>query len=89
MAVNGELIVAVSPASQTVQPGGTTTYDVRLTNPTAAAVTYQLSVGLLDFAASDFSQLPSSVTVGPGATVDEPLAIRRRRRFRPATARSS
>ena len=43
-------IIALSPASQTVQPAATATYDVRLTNPTAAQVTYGLFVQGLPFA---------------------------------------
>ncbi len=42
--VTGVPIISVTPASQTAQPGGTATYDVRLENPTDASVTYSLGV---------------------------------------------
>ena len=77
-AVTGVAIISISPESQTEQPGGTATYDVQLTNPTDAPITYyvngQTTTG---YAISDFnlnSNQPD-VTVGPEATVDVPLAI--------------
>ena len=38
--VTGTSIISVTPQSATVQPGGTVTYNVRLTNPTDAPTTY-------------------------------------------------
>ena len=71
--VTGESIVSVSPATQTVQPGGTVTYDVRLTNPTKAPVTYYESVQ--HFSGLATYNLPYSVTVPANALVDEPLTF--------------
>ena len=45
LAVTGVSILSVSPESQTTQPGGTVTYDVQLSNPTDAEVTYGLYCG--------------------------------------------
>ena len=77
-AVTGVAIISISPESQTEQPGGTATYDVQLTNPTDAPITYyvygQTTTG---YAISDFnlnSNQPD-VTVGPEATVDVPLQV--------------
>ncbi len=39
-AVTGVAIISLSPDSQTEQPGGAATFDLQLTNPTDAAVTY-------------------------------------------------
>ena len=77
-AVTGAAIISISPESQTEQPGGTATYDVQLTNPTDAPITYDV-----------YGQTPSNnsisyfnvnshqqwVTVGPEATVDVPLQV--------------
>ncbi len=42
-AVTGTSIISIVPASQTVQPGATATYDVQVTNPTDSQVTYYLT----------------------------------------------
>lgn len=71
--VTGVSIISVSPGSQTQQPGGSSTYNVRLSNPTGAAVTYNLSttqsnsVGQID--------VPFSVMVPANGSVDVPLTF--------------
>ena len=70
---------SISPdVADRASPGGTATYDVQLTNPTDAPITYyvygQTTTG---YAISDFnvnSNQPD-VTVGPEATVDVPLQV--------------
>ena len=71
--VAGTSIISVTPQSATVQPGGTATYNVRLTNPTDAQVTYDLSVQDTqgDFAPPDLSD----VTVPADGVVDVPLTL--------------
>ena len=39
-----QVTVSISPASETVQPGGTATFIIRLTNPTASAATYDVNL---------------------------------------------
>ena len=79
--VTGEPIIELIPSSQTIQPGGTATYDVRLTNPTNSQVMYGileqdknagafLSVGLNQNRARQID-----VTVGAEGTLDVSLAI--------------
>jgi uncharacterized membrane protein len=70
-AVTAVPIISVTPASQTAQPGGTATYDVRLENPTGAQVTYNLNVT----GAPGSVNVPFSVTVAANGTVDVPLTI--------------
>ncbi len=79
--VTGVPIIEVIPASQTTQPGGTATFDVRVMNPTNAQVTYFVyeddnTYGT--FSSVEFEPYENSgfdVTVGPEATVDVPLVI--------------
>jgi uncharacterized membrane protein len=74
-AVTGVSFLSLSPLSQTAPPGGTASYDVQLSNPTDAAVTYYL---LVDNSASgyqftytlDGSSSNNLFPVAPGATVD-------------------
>ena len=73
--VTGAPIISISPASLTEQPGGTATYDVRLENPTAAQVSYNLNVLGLPSGVT-VSQPPSSITVPAGGTVDVPLSLK-------------
>ncbi len=79
--VTGEPIIEVIPASQTTQPGGATTYDVRLMNPTNAQVTYFVyedDNNYGTFSSVEFEPYENSgidVTVGPEGTVDVPLVI--------------
>ena len=72
--VIGASIIRIDPASATAQPGGSTTYNVRLSNPTAAAVTYNLSTALTKFVGQ--VSLPFSVTVPAGGAVDVPLVFK-------------
>jgi hypothetical protein len=77
--VTGVPIIELIPTSQTTQPGGTATYDVRLTNPTNAQVTYYIyEQDDGNFFSVDLDQKnydAADVTVGPEGTVDVPLAI--------------
>ncbi|MGA2259787.1 MAG: Ig-like domain repeat protein, partial [Thermoguttaceae bacterium] len=68
--VTGVSIISLLPAAQTVQPGGTATYDVQLTNPTSSQVTYYLSTNILDSVSTNYSE-----TLAPDSTVDDPLQI--------------
>jgi uncharacterized membrane protein len=74
LSVTGASIVAVTPATQTVPPGAPATYDVRLSNPTDAAVTYELGAQGFAFTPDDFS-IPATVTVGPEGTADVTLTV--------------
>ncbi len=76
--VTGVSFVSLSPKSQSVQPGATANYDVQLTNPTNAPITYYVQVH--EGNGDDFSNVSvnggnSQVTVAAGATVDVPLQI--------------
>ena len=89
-AVTGVAIISISPESQTEQPGGTATYDVQLTNPTNAPITYNV-YGQTPINAISYFNVNSHqqwVTVGPEATVDVPLRSRRTETRRRATTRS-
>jgi uncharacterized membrane protein len=67
-------IVTVSPATQTAAPGATATYDVRVTNPTGAQLTYGLYTQNLPFNwASSFDS--TSVTLAAGASADVLLRL--------------
>jgi len=71
--VTGTSIISVTPQSATAQPGGMATYNVRLTNPTDAPVTYDLSV---QDSQNDFSPPAlNSVTVPASGVVDMPLTL--------------
>ena len=71
--VTGTSIISVTPLSATVRPGGTATYNVRLTNPTDAQVTYNLTV---QDSQGDFSpSYANSVTVPADGVVDVPLTL--------------
>ncbi len=70
--VTGVQIISITPATLTEQPGGSATYDVRLTNPTDATVTYNLSTSGLS--AVD-ANMPNSVTVPAQGIVDVPLTL--------------
>ncbi len=73
--VTGAPIISISPASLTEQPGGTATYDVRLENPTAAQVSYNLNVLGLPSGVT-VSQPTSSITVPADGSVDVPLTLK-------------
>ena len=66
-------IIAVTSIVDTVQPGGSATYDVALTNPTVAQVTYAETVDQAP--AGSAVSLPPSVTVAAGATVHVLLTL--------------
>ncbi len=75
-AVTGVSIISILPSSQTVAPGGSANYDIRLTNPSNASVTYDVfqpydsnaNVLINDGGSSD-------IKVAAGATVDVPLQV--------------
>src|SRR4051812_18661947 len=62
-------------ATGRARAGQVATYDVRLTNPTNAAVTYDLFQPFGSFAIATVNNGQSHVTVAPGATVDVPLQV--------------
>jgi len=65
--VVGRQIVGVFPASQTTPPGQSASYFVRLMNPSAADMTYQLStLGV----PTSWSDLPASMDVAAGTEAD-------------------
>ncbi len=68
-AVTGTSIISIVPASQTVQPGATATYDVQLTNPTDSPATYSLGVSGVG------ASIGGPFTIAPNATVDVPLEV--------------
>ena len=68
--VTGVSIISVLPASNTVQPGGTATYDVQLSNPTSSQVTYYLSTNIYATVSLNYS-----MTLAPDSTADDPLLI--------------
>jgi uncharacterized repeat protein (TIGR01451 family) len=72
-AVTGVPIISLTPRSQTARPGQAVTYDVRLTNPTDATVTYFVYYQDERFFAQ--ARLNNTVTIGPGGTVDESLQL--------------
>ena len=77
-AVTGVAIISISPESQTEQPGGTATYDVQLTNPTDAPITYAVYGQAPIYNSISYLNVNSRqgyVTVGPEATVDVPLQV--------------
>ncbi len=59
-------ILGLTPASQTVRPGETATFDLILNNPTGVAQTFTLSVQGIPAA---WVTLPTSITVPVGGTV--------------------
>jgi uncharacterized membrane protein len=69
---SGQNLLRLSPASQTVRPAAPATYDVTVSNPTAAPVTYNLAVAGVR---PGWVHLPSSVTVGPQGTSDVSLRL--------------
>src|SRR5208337_1576575 len=77
--VTGVPIIELIPTSQTTQPGGTATYDVLLTNPTSAEVTYYIyEQDDGSFSSVELNQnnnTAADVTVGPEGTLEVPLAI--------------
>lgn len=74
--VTARHILSLLPEALTVQPGHPGTYTLRVENPTAAPVLFDLS---LNGVAAERVSLASSVEVGAGATIDVPLGIATRR----------
>ncbi len=70
--VAGDQIIGLAPATQTVAPAAPADYTVTLSNPTASAVTYTLSVRGLP---AGWANLQSSVLVAAGDSVNVPLTI--------------
>ena len=76
--VGAPIIELISP-TQTVQPGGTATYDVRLSNPYDQNVSY--SIGEQDdddsntISSTVFNVYPFGITLEPGQTIDVALSI--------------
>ena len=68
--VTGVSIISILPASNTVQPGGTATYDVQLSNPTSSQVTYSVYTNIYATVS-----LNGNITLAPDSTVDDPLLI--------------
>jgi uncharacterized membrane protein len=74
--VTGEPLAEVLPSASTMLPGSTATFDLRLFNPTNAAVRYHLQANI---GINSTNSLPTTTAtepvVGPGATVDIPFQI--------------
>ncbi len=70
--VTGTSIVSVTPESQTMQPGSSAMYDVRLSNPTGSPVDYYLGLGGVP---GTFQDYPGYVQVPANATIDLPLQV--------------
>jgi large repetitive protein len=70
--VAGQHILSLTPASQTMQPAAPAAYTVTVSNPTNAPVTYSLAVQGVP---SGWVGLPSSVQVGPNASMNVPLQL--------------
>ncbi len=71
--VTGVSIIAISPTSQSAQPGAMATYDVRLFNPGTTATTYHPFTSGLP---QDWTvKLPGAVLVPANGSVDVPLEI--------------
>jgi hypothetical protein len=73
--VTGVSIISILPPSQTVIPGGIASYDIRLTNPSSAAVTYDVFQPFNSFANMTINNGNSNITVAAGATIDVPLLV--------------
>ena len=71
--VTGTSIISVTPQSATIPPGGTVTDDGRLTNPTDAQVTYDLSV--VDTLGDVRPSYNGSVTIPANGVVDVPVTL--------------
>ncbi|MDG3004921.1 Ig-like domain repeat protein [Paludisphaera mucosa] len=65
-------ILALDPAAQTTRPGESASYTVRVSNPTAAALTYTLRVLGLP---AGWSALAPQVTVAANGSMDVPLTL--------------
>ena len=72
LAIASEQILALTPASQTAQLGSPAAYTLTLKNPTATAVTYNLSVQGVP---SSWVNLASAVTVPAQGAVNQPLTL--------------
>jgi large repetitive protein len=82
--VDGAQLLSLSPQSQTLQYQGSSSavYTVTLSNPTAAAVTYNLSISGIpaswtttNILYNYISQLPASANVPAGGTVSVPFTV--------------
>ena len=71
--ITGASVISITPDSQVVAPGGVATYDVRLTNPSATAETYDLQVN--DLAISAREDFSPEVMVPAQGSVDVTLSI--------------
>jgi len=70
--VTGEPVIEVLPTSATIPPGGTATFDVRLSNPLNQTVDYYLQ----SIIGSNFTNnVPLKVTMQPNSTVDLPFQV--------------
>jgi hypothetical protein len=72
IAVSGQQILGLTPASQTVAPGQPAFYTLKVLNPGTTDTTYALS---LQGIPGGWSNLPSSVQVPAGGETDVPLTF--------------
>jgi len=72
LVVSAVQILGLSPASQFAEPGETTSYRVRVSNPTASALTYDLRMLGLP---AGWASLAPQVTVAAGGFVDVQLTM--------------
>jgi len=72
LAVTGQQILGLDPATQTVAPGQAADYTLDVDNPTSSAVTYDLALAGVP---SSWSNLPATVTVAAGGEQDLPFTL--------------
>ncbi len=70
--VTGDEIIGLSPTTLRVAPGAAASYTVNLSNPTASAVTYNLSVQGVP---AGWVSLPATVTIAANGTANVPLTL--------------
>ncbi len=70
--VAAEQILGLTPAAATVRPGAPAAFTLMVANPAGAGVSYALSVQGVP---AGWSDLPASVTVAAGATMDVAFAL--------------
>ncbi|MGP8008405.1 MAG: hypothetical protein ACLP2J_15420, partial [Acidimicrobiales bacterium] len=72
LAVTGQQILGLDPATQTVAPGQAADYTLHVDNPTSSAVTYDLALAGVP---SSWSTLPATVSVAANGEQDLPLTL--------------
>ena len=70
--VAGSHLLGLEPGSQTVQPGASAVYTLKVANPTDAAVTYALAMTGVP---AGWSNLPHSVSIAADGAIDVPFVL--------------